>query len=134
MFSNNNKKHHFSFKKKRASQKHILKFGLLGLKFKYSICITEKQENLLKFFIIKKIKNLSIRKIKLFFYFKKQFNYTNLPLESRMGKGKGEIIGSFGFYKCGFLILELKNFSLNDLILLKNYLNKKFSFNLFLSF
>lgn len=133
MFLNNKQKNHFVFKKKRALKKHIFKFSLTSFKLKHSICITEKQENLLKFFILKKVKKLSNKKIKLFFYFRKQFSYTKLPLESGMGKGKGEIVSFFGFYKSGFLLIEFKNFYLNDLILLKNYLNKKFSFNFLLS-
>jgi ribosomal protein L16/L10AE len=126
------KKHHFKFKNKLVFNKHLLKFGSLGLKLKYSICIDNKENNLIKFLILKKIKKISNKKISIFFHYKQNFNKTKLPLESRMGKGKGEIFNSFGYYKSGSLFLEFRNFDLNDAFLLKNYLNKKTSLNFYL--
>nr|QVQ56632.1 ribosomal protein L16 [Erythrocystis saccata] len=126
------KKHHFKFKQKIIFNKHILKNGPIGLKLKYSICIDEKTSNLIKFLILKKIKNLTSKKFIVFFYFKNNFNKTKLPLESRMGKGKGEISGAFSYYKSGSLFLEFKNLSFSNSLLLKNYLNKKLSLNLYL--
>ena len=128
------KKHHFKFKKKLSFNKHLLKYGSLGLKLKYTVCIDAKKENLIKFLILKKLKKISKTKISILFYYKQNWNKTKLPLESRMGKGKGEICNSFSYYKSGSLFLEFKNLCLNDAFFLKNYLNKKTSLNFYLIF
>lgn len=128
------RKHHFKFKKKLTLNKHLLRFGSIGLKLKYTICVDSKKENLIKFLILKKLKKISNKKISIFYYYKQNFNKTKLPLESRMGKGKGEICNSFSYYKSGSLFLEFKNLNLNDAFLLKNYLNKKTSLNFCLIF
>ena len=101
---------------------------------KYSICINIVSQNFIKFYILKLVKKNSNKKIKIFFYFKNDFNYTKLPLESRMGKGKGEIKNSFGYYKSGYILIEFKNFRLIDIITLKNYLNKKKFINLLINY
>nr|YP_009325901.1 ribosomal protein L16 [Vertebrata lanosa]APC24942.1 ribosomal protein L16 [Vertebrata lanosa] len=126
------KKHHFKFKKKLDFSKHILKFGSFGFKIKKAVCINYKQKTFIKFFILKIVKKIINNKIKIFFYSKCNYNQTKLPLESSMGKGKGEISNSFGYYKAGFLFFEIKNISLNNVLQLKNFLNKKKIANFFL--
>ena len=42
-----------------------------------------------------------------------------------MGKGKGEVIDTFGFYKKGFILFEIKGILLSDAITIKKKLNKK---------
>lgn len=119
------KKYHFKFKRKRSLKRHILKSSLIGFKLKNTSCIQENQQNFIKLLVLKQFRKNFVKKSKIFFYFNCNYNKTKLPLESRMGKGKGEISTQFGYYKSGFVLFELKNFSLNNAINLKNYLNKK---------
>lgn len=131
---NSKKKTHFKFKQKVSCKKHISSLGFYGFKLKNSVCIDSKYFDLLKFLILKKIKKNQNTKIKLLFCSKYNYNKTKLPMESRMGKGKGEIQSSFGYYKSGFLLFKLRNSNLNDVLILKNYLNKKTSLNFSLIF
>nr|YP_011017752.1 ribosomal protein L16 [Polysiphonia morrowii]WQF69598.1 ribosomal protein L16 [Polysiphonia morrowii] len=119
------KKHHFKFKNKLTWTKHTLKYGSLGFKIIKCICIIDKQEEFLKLLIIKTLKKITNSKGKILFYSNQFYNKTKLPLESRMGKGKGEIICSFSYYKTGFILFELKGFDLIDALKLKTYLNNK---------
>nr|YP_010620236.1 Ribosomal protein L16 [Deltalsia parasitica]WAX04272.1 Ribosomal protein L16 [Deltalsia parasitica] len=119
------KKSHFKFKRSLSFTKHILKFGTVGLKLKQTCFITDSQENLLKFLLFKNLKRISLTKVKVFFNSKCSYSATKLPLESRMGKGKGEICYSFGYYKKGFILFELTSFSLINAIKLQTQLNKK---------
>lgn len=119
------KKHHFKFKSKLAWAKHTLKSGSLGFKVIKSVCVIDKQEDFLKLLIAKTLKKITNDKGKILFYSNQFYNKTQLPLESRMGKGKGEIICSFSYYKAGFILFELKGFNLIDALKLKTYLNNK---------
>nr|YP_010620029.1 Ribosomal protein L16 [Symphyocladia marchantioides]WAX04042.1 Ribosomal protein L16 [Symphyocladia marchantioides] len=122
---NSFKKYHFKFKRLLSFQKHILKFGVLGFKIQRTCCITDVQEGLLKLFILKNLKIISSIKTKIFFTSKCFYSATKLPLESRMGKGKGEICHFFGYYKKGFILFELKAFSLVNALRLQKVLNLK---------
>lgn len=42
-----------------------------------------------------------------------------------MGKGKGEVKESFGFYKKGFILFEVKGISIFNSIKLVKFLNNK---------
>lgn len=119
------KKHHFKFQKKLNYSKHILKNGTIGFKIVKEKKISSKQEELLKLLIIKSLKNITQGKGKVFFYCSNFFNQTKLPLESRMGKGKGEILYSFSYYKIGYILFELKGFTYSEAMILKHKLNKK---------
>nr|YP_010620259.1 Ribosomal protein L16 [Amplisiphonia pacifica]WAX04295.1 Ribosomal protein L16 [Amplisiphonia pacifica] len=123
--ANIQKKNHFRFKRSWNFKKHILKFGSFGFKLTQTYCITDLQENLLKLIILKHLKKISVLKTKVFFNFKCFYSATKLPLESRMGKGKGEICHFFGYYKKGFVLFELKTFSLINAINLQAQINKK---------
>nr|YP_010619960.1 Ribosomal protein L16 [Xiphosiphonia pinnulata]WAX03973.1 Ribosomal protein L16 [Xiphosiphonia pinnulata] len=124
---NNNiqKKNHFKFKRLLTFKKHILKIGAIGFKINQTCCINDSQESLLKLIILKTIKKISLIKVKIFFNSKCFYSATKLPLESRMGKGKGEICHSFGYYKKGFILFELKTFSITKAIKLQKQLDKK---------
>lgn len=119
------KKHHFKFKKNLSHSKHILKNGTIGFKITKDKKISNKQEEFLRLLIIKSLRSIVHRKGKVFFYCNSFFNQTKLPLESRMGKGKGEILYSFSYYKVGYVLFELKGFECSEAIILKNKLNKK---------
>nr|QUJ09423.1 ribosomal protein L16 [Neorhodomela munita] len=128
------KKHHFKLKFFFKFKKHLLKFNSFGFKVISSKKVLNKQEIYLKLYIIKALKVMSKNKIKIWFFSNCFYNLTKLPLESRMGKGKGEIIDTFGFYKKGFILFEMKGISLTDAINLKNKLNKKNIFKFALIF
>nr|YP_010620213.1 Ribosomal protein L16 [Dictyomenia sonderi]WAX04249.1 Ribosomal protein L16 [Dictyomenia sonderi] len=119
------KKYHFKFKRSLNSTKHILRWGTIGFKIGQTTCISDSQENFLKLLILKDLKQFSISKPKVFFYSKCFYSATKLPLESRMGKGKGEICHFFGYYEKGFILFELKKISFSEAIKLKTQLNKK---------
>lgn len=119
------KKHHFKFRNKFSYSKHITKFSNLGFKVIQTKIISNKQEDFLKLLIIKILKKASHKKIKVLFYSNCFYNQTKLPLESRMGKGKGEICYSFGYYKVGYILFELKGSKVSEAINLKKQLNKK---------
>lgn len=119
------KKHHFKFKESTGFNKHILKFGSAGFKTDRSKCIPLKQEDLLKLLILKNLKKTYQKKWKIFFYLGYPYNKTNLPLESRMGKGKGEINYSFNYYRAGSMLFELKGVGFTNLKSLRLQLNKK---------
>nr|YP_010620075.1 Ribosomal protein L16 [Pterosiphonia complanata]WAX04088.1 Ribosomal protein L16 [Pterosiphonia complanata] len=118
------KKYHFKFKNSLNFKKHLLKWGTLGFKLKKTVCISEMQEMSIKLILIKYLKKITLKKFKLFFNSKCFYSATKLPLESRMGKGKGEICHFFGYYKKGYILFELKNISLFQALKLQNQLNK----------
>nr|YP_010620167.1 Ribosomal protein L16 [Gredgaria maugeana]WAX04203.1 Ribosomal protein L16 [Gredgaria maugeana] len=120
----NYRKTHFYFKNILSFKKHFLKFGIVGFKLKKSICFTNKQKDILKLFLLKFFKKI-FKKSKFFFSMNFFYSYTQLPLESRMGKGKGEILYNFGYYKKGFILFEIKSISLKEAMKLQIYLNKK---------
>nr|YP_010620121.1 Ribosomal protein L16 [Melanothamnus gigas]WAX04157.1 Ribosomal protein L16 [Melanothamnus gigas] len=119
------KKQHFQFKHLFSYKKHILKHGNCAFKLNYTYCFTFKQEEFLKLFILKNLKQITVKKIKIFFNSHCFNSQTKLPLESRMGKGKGEIMNLFGNYKKGFILFELCEISILQARRLQTFLNKK---------
>jgi len=119
------KKIHFKFKNSSTFQKHLLKFGTIGFKVVKSTTIFHNQEEFLNLFLLKNLKIFTTKKIKIFNSFASFYSKTKLPLESRMGKGKGEIFNSFGYYKRGYILLEFINLSFTIALKLKLNLNKK---------
>nr|YP_010620052.1 Ribosomal protein L16 [Rhodomelopsis africana]WAX04065.1 Ribosomal protein L16 [Rhodomelopsis africana] len=118
------KKYHFKFKNTLSFKKHILKFGNMGFKIKNATCLKESQEVLLKLKILKILKKIKLTKTKIFFALNSFYSATKLPLESGMGKGKGEIHYFFGYYKKGFILFELKTIPLIKAMELQKQLNK----------
>lgn len=119
------KKHHFKFKNKFKYSKHILKYGTIGFKIIQKKKLSNKQEEFLKLIILKILKKITQKKVKIIFFSNYFYNQTKLPLESRMGKGKGEICYSFSCYHIGYILFELKGLKIIEAINLKNQLNKK---------
>nr|YP_010619983.1 Ribosomal protein L16 [Tayloriella tenebrosa]WAX03996.1 Ribosomal protein L16 [Tayloriella tenebrosa] len=122
---NSRRKHHFKFYRSINFKKHILKFGTIGFKLEKTCCINDFQGNFLKFIILKNLKKISLTKTKFFLNLNYFYSATKLPLESRMGKGKGEICHFFGYYKKGFILFEIKAIKLIEAIKLQKQLNKK---------
>ena len=120
------KKHHLKYKKHHLKyKKHLLKFSFTGFKIVSFCCLSKKKEDFLKLLILKKLKDISKKKIKLWFFSNCFFNLTHLPPDSRMGKGKGEVKESIGFYKKGFILFEIKGVSIFNLIRLLKFLNNQ---------
>nr|WAX04111.1 Ribosomal protein L16 [Polysiphonia sp.] len=116
---------HFVFFDSLTYKNHLLKNNLIGLKVRLTTCIKKKQEVFLKLLILKLLKKISLKKVKVFFNFHCFYTQTKLPLESRMGKGKGEIITLFGFYQKGYILMNFKNLSIWQAKFLQIHLNKK---------
>lgn len=120
------KKHHLKYKKHHLKyKKHLLKFAFIGFKVLLFHCLSKKKEDFLKLLILKKLKDASKQKIKFWFFSNCFFNLTQLPSDSRMGKGKGEVRESFGFYKKGFILVEIKGISIFNSIKLLKFLNNQ---------
>nr|YP_010944678.1 ribosomal protein L16 [Palisada intermedia]WMC20775.1 ribosomal protein L16 [Palisada intermedia] len=120
------KKHHLKYKKHHLKyKKHLLKFSFIGFKVILFHCLTKKKIDFLKLLILKKLKGISKKKVKIWFFSNCFFNSTQLPPDSRMGKGKGEVKESFGFYKKGFILFEIKGISTFNSIKLLKFLNNQ---------
>lgn len=60
------KKHHLKYKKHHLKyKKHLLKFAFIGFKITLFNCLSKKKEDFLKLLILKKLKDISKKKIKL---------------------------------------------------------------------
>lgn len=120
------KKHHLKYKKHHLKyKKHLLKFAFIGFKTTLFYCLSKKKEDFLKLIILRKLKIVSKKKTKIWFFSNCLFNVTQLPPDSRMGKGKGEVIESLGVYKKGFILFEIKNISVFNSIKLLKFLNNQ---------
>ena len=105
------KKHYLSYKVNKQYRNHLIKSGSIGFSILSANRVSRKKENLLKLIILRKLKEFSSKKFKIWFFSNCLFNLTELPLESRMGKGKGEVRDSFAFYKKGLVLFEIKGLS-----------------------
>lgn len=59
------KKHYIKYKYNLKFKKHLLKFGFVGFKIILFRRITKKKEEYLKLIILKKLKELTKRKLKV---------------------------------------------------------------------
>lgn len=119
------KKHYIKYKFNLKFKKHLLKFGFIGFKVIVFHRISKKKEEYLKLLILKKLKEISKQKIKIWFFSLCFFNLTRLPPDSRMGKGKGEVWETYSFYKKGFVLFEIKGISVFESIELLKFLNNQ---------
>lgn len=100
------KKSHKTFPKKSCTQKnHVLQFGVIGIKNLTNLQLTEDQIKAFEW-VLKKILKSQKKKIKLWVKFNLNINLTKLSLESRMGKGKGNIYTTAQFVKAGTIFFE----------------------------
>ena len=103
------KKFHKFYSKKSCTQKnHVLQDGTIGLKILSSTRLTESQIKGFEW-IFKKI--TKTQKIKVKFWSKPNLTktLTKLNLESRMGKGKGNIYTTAQFLKAGTIFFEFSD-------------------------
>jgi len=118
------KKFHQKCYKSRETKNLFLSKGIFGLKSLQNKELKAKQlEALKKSFLKKGGKNVKIW-LNLFPHFSK----TNKPLESRMGKGKGNISFFYYFVKTGKIIFEFDGFNSHFVKIVKKNTIKKFPF------
>lgn len=119
-------KNHTIYLKQIKYSKHLIKTtGKIGFKITCFKKVTEKQQTSLKLIILKNLKELLKKKTKVWFFWQVNQVKTKLPLETRMGKGKGHIVENFGFFKPGSLLFEVSEIDFEDALILKNRINKK---------
>ena len=108
MWNNLNLKHFHRFNFKRlATRNKLINEGNYGLKVLETGLINPNELKALNFFIKKKLKKQG----KFWLNLNPNFTKTKKPIETRMGKGKGNIDGLYCFVKRGQVILEIKSIS-----------------------
>nr|YP_010338867.1 ribosomal protein L16 [Bangia atropurpurea]UNJ18834.1 ribosomal protein L16 [Bangia atropurpurea] len=104
---------HKQIKKNINQTRHILKKGQFGLRSLEYIRVDSIQIDNLKRLIQKElkslVKNTNLGKIKVWFYLLPNSPVTKLSPETRMGKGKGPIIGYCCYIRPGQLLFETAN-------------------------
>lgn len=123
------KKSHNKYPITNSFLRHTLRFGNSGFKSLSSSRLTENQLNCLKKLIKKKLDELTISNkfYKVWCLASVNKTLTKLSLESRMGKGKGDIVDQFVFIKSGTILFEFLNVNELQLQLLTNFIIKKSS-------
>jgi len=111
------KKTHNKYKNQINHSKHLIKFGSFGFKSKSFFRLTKQKHILLFNLILKKIKLLTnnSKQIKIWNRLVFNQNLTKLPLESRMGKGKGAIYENASFLLPGSIIFEFTGLTKENL-------------------
>ena len=110
-----------------SQKRHMLQFGSVGFKVLTASRLTKHQINIIFWLIQKNIKEYSKKdSIKLWFLIFPDLHLTKLNLESRMGKGKGNLMMPASFIKAGTVLCEFDNLSLSFAKKLLVYINKKF--------
>lgn len=105
------KKTHITTSKTWTNSTHLLKFGTYGFKLTENLWLTKNQFKTLDRLLHLKIKTLegSIKSCKVWSLITFNKTLTKLPLESRMGKGKGSVITEIVWLKKGSVIYEFEN-------------------------
>nr|YP_011017729.1 ribosomal protein L16 [Heterosiphonia pulchra]WQF69552.1 ribosomal protein L16 [Heterosiphonia pulchra] len=124
-------KTHNKYKNQLNYTNHLIKFGSLGLKSKSYFLLSKSKYILLYDLVLKKIKQIvPNQKVKIWKLIVFNKSLTKLPLESRMGKGKGSIYETANFIKPGIILFEFLGLSKENLIeinlVLKNKIGQKF--------
>ena len=124
MWNNLNLKHFHRFNFKRlATRNKLINEGNYGLKVLETGLINTNELKALNFFIKKKLKKQG----KFWLNLNPNFTKTKKPIETRMGKGKGNIDGLYCFVKRGQVILEIKSISNQLSIEILKEIKKKIS-------
>lgn len=110
---------------------HLLRFGKFGIKSLSFTRLTKKQLDLLEWILIKKLRERTNKKsFKLWNLVNLNLNLTKLSLESRMGKGKGQIYTKAVFLKPGAILFEFDKIPYQDVKEVFKFLQKKTSIRL----
>nr|YP_004062217.1 ribosomal protein L16 [Plocamiocolax pulvinata]ADR03233.1 ribosomal protein L16 [Plocamiocolax pulvinata] len=123
-----NKKTHNKQSFQYTNTQHLIRYGIYGIKVSSLILLTESQLNSIEWDLIKKLKLITKKKpYKFWNCVTLNINLTKLNIESRMGKGKGLIYTKGVFLKPGTILFEFDNITLQQIVYLYNYINKKIS-------
>ena len=90
--------------KKNSKRNKYLNEGLYGLKVLESGFITKNELKIIIFYLKKKLKKNG----KIWINLNPNYVETKKPIETRMGKGKGNINSYFSVVQKGYIILEIK--------------------------
>ncbi len=126
------KKHtHINPVKILTNSNYLLKQGSYGFKLLTNLELTKNQLISVERLLVRKLKSLNTcsKECKFWSFISLNKTLTKLPLESRMGKGKGPILTEVVFLRKGFIIYEFKNLSFQQIQQLfyffKKYLSAK---------
>jgi large subunit ribosomal protein L16 len=118
------KKYHQKCYKTKETKNLFLSKGKIGLKAVQNKEFNAKQLEATKKSLLKK----GGKNIKIWLNFFPHFPKTKKPLESRMGKGKGNVDYWYFFVKTGKIIFEFDNFNQHFLQVIKKNGGKKLPF------
>lgn len=105
MWNNLHFKHYHKFQlNKFAKRNKVLNNGVFGLQILESGFISPNEFQAIYFFLRKTLKKSG----KVWFNFSPNYTQTSKPIETRMGKGKGNIKGLYSVVHAGSIILEIK--------------------------
>ena len=120
-------KTHNKYTKKNYCYCNLLQNGKYGIKNLNFLRLNEFQIKSLEWIILKKLRSITHKNsYKLWNNFFLNLNLTHLPLESRMGKGKGPIVSKAIFIKPGYIIFEFDKINKSQIKILFNFIVKKF--------
>lgn len=124
------KKRHNNHKKYLNYNSHILRFGSYGIKALGFGRLEETTIKALERFLLKNLKIISKSSVifKVWSIVQLNSNNTALSPESRMGKGKGSLVGKFAFIKPGQLLFEFSGISETQALILWSQFNSKVKF------
>lgn len=99
---------------KKTNKTNVLCCGYYGIKSCQSSKLTLKNVNFLKKFLEKQFSFvLQKKKIKIWNKIVTSLTTTKISSESRMGKGKGSVVGEFSFIRPGQIIFEVEKIPLS---------------------
>ena len=112
-----------------TNSNHILKYGSYGFKILTNLKLTKNHLISIERILSKKLKSLSNYSNGFKFWTLISLNktLTRLPLESRMGKGKGAILTVVVFLRKGSIIYEFKNLNSQQIKQIFSFLSKYIS-------
>nr|YP_008994207.1 ribosomal protein L16 [Rhodymenia pseudopalmata]AGO19259.1 ribosomal protein L16 [Rhodymenia pseudopalmata] len=120
------KKTHNKYSNKISQPNHLLRFGRFGIKTTNFGRITRNQINSIERDLICKLRVLTNSKnTKFWNCIILNLNLTKLSLESRMGKGKGNIYTKAIFLKPGTVIFEFDKISFQHIQEVFEFIKKK---------
>nr|AHX02543.1 ribosomal protein L16 [Sebdenia flabellata] len=120
------KKTHNNYSLRNNQPNSLLKFGRYGIKVISFGRISEKQLKSIEWILLQKMRVVTSRKpIKFWNLVKLNLNLTKLSLESRMGKGKGNIYTKAMFLKPGIILFEFDKISDQHIFDVFTFIRKK---------
>lgn len=120
-------KTHNKYSLKYNQPNHLLRFGSYGIKATSFSRISKDQLELIEWTLLKKLKTtITVKKtVKIWNLVNLNLNLTKLSLESRMGKGKGNIYTKAAFIKPGTMLFEFDKISFQHIKEVFKFIQKK---------